>query len=57
MMATFRFAPMKGSTIPRLDQAQSLETVRLYKILRKELGIELRPTGKAPQPAITMILL
>ena len=43
MMAKSRLAPLKGSTIPRLELAGALEAVRLDKILRKELDIELRP--------------
>ena len=41
IMAKSRLAPLKGSTIPRLELAGALEAVRLDKILSKELEIEL----------------
>ncbi len=43
MMAKSRLAPLKGSTIPRLELAGALEAVRLDKILQEELDIELQP--------------
>ena len=44
IMAKSRLAPIKGSTIPRLELAGALEAVRLDKILRRELTIELKPS-------------
>ena len=44
MMAKSRLTPLKGSTIPRLELAGALEAVRLDRILRKELDMELRPS-------------
>nr|XP_027231842.1 uncharacterized protein LOC113823416 [Penaeus vannamei] len=41
IMAKSRLAPLKGSTIPRLELAGALEAVRLDKILTKELEIPL----------------
>ena len=39
MMAKSRLAPLKGSTIPRLELAGALEAVRLDKLLQEELEI------------------
>ena len=41
IMAKSCLAPLKGSTIPRLELAGSLESMRLDKILSKELQIPL----------------
>ena len=41
IMAKSSLAPMKGSTIPRLELAGALESVRLDKILSKELQMSL----------------
>ncbi len=41
LMAKSRLAPLKGSTIPRLELAAALEAVRLDTLLQKELQMPL----------------
>ena len=41
MMAKSRLAPLKGSTIPRLELAGAFEVVRLNKLLQREFKIPL----------------
>ena len=41
LMAKSRLAPLKGSTIPRLELASALEAMRLDKLLQEELQVPL----------------
>lgn len=41
IMAKSHLAPLKGSTIPRLELAGALKAVRLDKVIIKELEIPL----------------
>ena len=43
-MAKGRVAPMKATTVPRLELAASVLAVQLDEVLKRELRIELRPS-------------
>ena len=43
MMAKSRLAPLKGSTIPRIELAGALKAFQVSETLQEELDIELQP--------------